>query len=352
MFCDHFSGTALMAAALLVVPSAAQKTSPPATWTGKGYNVAGVGTFNSFFQIDFSKLSDFPSSLDISTNTVGAGNSPYARTFSKSNIRMNRGDSVSLLVQPKVIDGSIPSGEFSTGIDDILYGSVRTVAKASNVSGTCHGFFSYLDDNQETDIEILTKNLSKVWFTNQALSPGTDETSTTASAPATIASAYHEYRIDWLQDRTVFYIDGVKKAELTTNVPNKPTSWLWNNWANGNPKWSAGPPAQISDLRIQSITAYWNRTSVAVAQPPPGNSSTLTTSTKTATTKSSNQPSATVKTAAKSTKSTTTTKSQTTKATTTKKSAGKKTTAKVKTTAKKAAKVKAAAKTGKPKKQA
>ncbi|PNS15492.1 Beta-glucanase [Sphaceloma murrayae] len=264
----------LGATALLTGLSLAQAVSPPAKWTGKGYNIAGVGTFNTFFEVDFSKLTAFPSSLDISTNTVAAGRAPYARTFKKSNIQLNQGESVSLLVQPVIEDGSIPSGEFSTNVDDILYGSVRTVARASASSGTCHGFFSYLNDNQETDIEILTKDLSKVWFTNQALEPGTDETSTSSPAPKTIASAFHEYRIDWLPKRTVFYIDGVRKAELTSNVPTEPTSWLWNNWANGNPSWSGAAPTNVSDLRIKSITAYWNRTSVAVAEPPSGLNST------------------------------------------------------------------------------
>ncbi|KAF2218312.1 concanavalin A-like lectin/glucanase domain-containing protein, partial [Elsinoe ampelina] len=165
---------------------------------------------------------------------------------------------MSLLVQPGLVNGEVSSAEVRTVYRDILYGSVRTVAKASSVPGTCHGFFSYLNDTQETDIEILTSDLSKIWYTNQALTTKTEAKSVDDVAPATMATEFHEYRIDWLKDRVRFYIDGEYRNELTVNVPYLASGWIWNNWANGNPLWSGGPPEALNDLRIKSITAYWN----------------------------------------------------------------------------------------------
>ncbi|KAF4547189.1 putative glycosyl hydrolases family 16 protein 9 [Elsinoe fawcettii] len=256
----YWSSKSAFVAAVMVSSITAQTLSPPAEKTDAGYVVEDAGTFNTMFEVDFTTASALPEGFVPSTNPVGKGRAPYGRRFYESNIKFNAGDSVSLLVQPGVVNGEISSGEFRTSYKDILYGSVRTVAKASAVAGTCHGFFSYLNDTQETDIELLTTDLSKIWFTNQALTANTEAISETAPAPDDLTAAFHEYRIDWLKDRVRFYIDGQFTKELTKNVPNLASGWIWNNWANGDPGWSGGPPEELNDLRIKSITAYWNRT--------------------------------------------------------------------------------------------
>lgn len=58
----------------------------------------------------------------------------------------------------------------------------------------------------------------------------------------------------------MFFIDGVFVYQITDNVPVTPGFFLWNNWSNGN-AWAKGPPQTTNTVKIQSIVAYYNRTS-------------------------------------------------------------------------------------------
>ena len=93
------------------------------------------------------------------------------------------------------------------------------------------GNFFYKNDNQETDIEILTANLgSGVHYTNQPNVPGQGSTTITGPLPSDATTAFHEYRLDWVHGRTDFYLDGILQKSLTANVPSVAGEWIWNNW--------------------------------------------------------------------------------------------------------------------------
>jgi len=224
------------------------------------YAVPGVGTFNSHFKIDFTTATSLPSPLVKSTYTVNAGTAPYARQFNASNIIISPGHPLQMVIPGDQTQGPVQSAQMTTAYDDVLYGSVRTVAKASSISGAVHGFFMYWDDNQETDIEIRTADITSVHFTNQPVSANAPETTISSPAPSDITTAFHEYRYDWLPGRTDFYIDGVRLVSLEQNVPTEPGYLMWNHWSNGN-SWSEGPPLADSVLYISSIEAFFNRTS-------------------------------------------------------------------------------------------
>ncbi|KAF2157973.1 glycoside hydrolase family 16 protein [Myriangium duriaei CBS 260.36] len=266
---------ALICLATFSSPTFAAPASPLAKQTTHGWTVTTTGTnttslltFNTLFAIDFSKATSI-SSIRISDYAVPAGAAPYSHSFCKDNVQFNRGDSLSLLVPGTQAPpgANIPSAEIATPYDDILYGSVRVVAKSSSVPGTCEGFFFYQSDAQETDIEILTHDQQNLWVTNQPTQPAavTGKVRTTAQLPVggNSTDGYHEYRTDWLPGQTNFYIDGVLRRVFTQNVADKPSAFVVNNWSNGDPEWSAGPPRETSELRIRSIVGYFNRTSVA-----------------------------------------------------------------------------------------
>jgi len=113
------------------------------------------------------------------------------------------------------------------------------------------------------DIEILTDDMTGIHYTNQPLTAAGPETTEVGSIPDDATTAYHEYRIDWIPGATFFYLDGKLQKKLTTNVPSTPGSWMWNNWFNGNPGWSGGPPLADSILHIRSITMAFNTTDSA-----------------------------------------------------------------------------------------
>lgn len=224
-------------------------------------DVPGAGLFNTHIAVDFTS-SSLPSSLVVSTNTIGAGSwAPYSRQFRKRNVVVRPNEPMRMYVPGGQTSSPILSAQVTTAYDDVLYASVKTVARVSNVRGTVHGFFMYKDDWQETDIEFRTGDLSVVHYTNQRTMPGQPETTYPVAAPADAATTFHEYRYDWLADRVDFYLDGVLQKTIMENVPSAPGWLMWNNWSNGN-DWCMGLPATDSVLEIRSIDAWFNRTSV------------------------------------------------------------------------------------------
>ncbi|KAI9726876.1 MAG: hypothetical protein M1834_001461 [Cirrosporium novae-zelandiae] len=235
-------------------------SSATPTKSGCLWSVHGAGGFTQSMTVDFSQLGAFPSGkLKISTDSIPAGNAPYSQKYTRANVAVESG-TLQLKVPGGQSSSPIKGAEVITAVQDILYGSVRTTAQVSKVAGTCHGFFFYKSDSQETDIEILTAHLNQgVYYTNEARHGG-DSTYKTKALPSDATTTTHEYRVDWVPGKTMFYLDGVPQVTLTENVPNVAGSWIWNNWSNGNSEWSAGPPRSDSILHISKIEMYFNRT--------------------------------------------------------------------------------------------
>ncbi|KAK5080286.1 hypothetical protein LTR70_008749 [Exophiala xenobiotica] len=228
------------------------------------WEVPGAGRFNHKREFNFlNKGGHLPDGLTASNYLVQdtyAG-APYNHKFEAQNVYSD-GELLNLKVPGVPIPPSddpgyaISSAEIVTTEDKILYASI----------------FFYLDDTQEVDIEYLTHPESQgnnihqksstgapipIWFCNQAMTSGASATQRVGPAPVDV-SELHEYRIDWTKDFTAFYIDGILQKRHTTNVPNKPGRWIWNNWANGDYGWSAGPPSKDNIFKIQNITMYYN----------------------------------------------------------------------------------------------
>lgn len=240
--------------------------------------IAGVGTFTNSATYTFTG-SSLPAGLHIPDGEEikdRNNEAPYNHIFQASNVAIKDG-----YLQLKVPGGQNPGassdyaitgGEVFTEDAGILYASVRTHAIFSTVPGTVQSTFFYKSNTQEIDVEYLsdpksqanTGGQASIHFTNQNINGGQSTTSLTA-APANIDTAEHEYRIDWTKDHTAFYLDGVLKQEYTVNVPSTPGTWLWNNWSNGDKRWSAGPPAKDSVMKVRKIEMYYNTTSGATS---------------------------------------------------------------------------------------
>lgn len=246
----------------LAASATALTTSAVGTQSGCFWSIANVGSFNTYLS---ATASNFASVSDIisSTYTVAAGNSPLARRFDQANIGYDTSSAaITLTVPGGQTTGPISSAQLVTSYSDILYGSVRTVAKTSSVNGTTHGFSFYSNDTQEVDLAFVTSNINYVHFTNEQISSESATTSYSYAAPSDASTAFHEYRVDWVPGKTMFYIDSTLVQTITGNVPTTPGMWLWNNWSSGN-SWAQGPPAKDNILYIKSVEAYFNRTSVA-----------------------------------------------------------------------------------------
>ncbi|KAJ7577479.1 glycoside hydrolase family 16 protein [Mycena floridula] len=186
---------------------------------------------------------------------------PVAHDFTPNNVAFGTG-TLNMKVSAHT-SGSVHSAEI-VSTNAAKYGSVRVVYKSSSTKGVCEGNFFYLNDTQEIDFEMLTTTTQTasssvragIWATNQALVPDTAATDKTIPLSFNPASAFHEYRVDWTAQGSTFYIDGVKKATLTKNIPTAPLYYIFNVWSSGDKYWSAGPPTKDSITYIKSIDLY------------------------------------------------------------------------------------------------
>lgn len=217
------------------LPSSTSSAGTSPTKEGCVWVVEGSGSFTQSLVIDFSGSNTLPSTLSVSTDHINSqinsnGQLSYSQNYTIDNVAFQDGT-----MQLKVPGGQNTSPIFGAEVytkeNAILYGSVRTMMQVSSVAGTVSSPFFYESDNQEADIEVLTGGTQKgVHYTNQPLNKNTASTTEQFPLTADLANGFHEYRLDWLPDRTDFYLDGQLQASLTDNVPTMAGKWLWNNW--------------------------------------------------------------------------------------------------------------------------
>jgi hypothetical protein len=102
--------------------------------------------------------------------------------------------------------------------------------------------FFYKSDAQEIDIEWIsdpssTSNQNQnangtrvMQYTNQGPHGVDDSIEVNGRAPDDATSEVHEYRVDWTEDASSFYLDGVFQQRIEGNVPTMTGAWTWNAW--------------------------------------------------------------------------------------------------------------------------
>ncbi|KAG7405842.1 hypothetical protein Forpe1208_v014460 [Fusarium oxysporum f. sp. rapae] len=123
--------------------------------------------------------------------------------------------------------------------DAILHCSLRLYARLSGAPGACAAFFVYKNDSQEADIELLTRNEEEiVGFNTQPTFdihgkyiPGSHWN---MSLPGNISrETWIHYRMDWVADQVVWYINGIEMANTSVHVPVAPSRLSIALWGNG-----------------------------------------------------------------------------------------------------------------------
>ncbi|CAK7208090.1 hypothetical protein SEUCBS140593_000015 [Sporothrix eucalyptigena] len=179
---------------------------------------------------------------------------------------------LSLIVKSSLVGDMVPVSEIDSNRTDILYGSFRAGMKLTNVSGTCSAFFWYFNDTQEIDMEFLSKEynatnssypVNLVLQSREAAEDGFDAQGTPtfikAYLPFDPTADFHEYRIDFLPGSVYFYADSQLLAEMDSEaVPTHAGHLVLQQWSNGNPLWSGGPPTEDSVTTVSYVKAYFN----------------------------------------------------------------------------------------------
>lgn len=169
-------------------------------------------------------------------------------------------------------------GEIFYSRADVDAISFRVSARVSGASGAVAGFFTYHNDTQESDIEILTRDGDgRVHFSNQ---PTTDKNEKIISGAtfndslpeSTSTNDWAVYRLDWLPslNMSVWYVDGEQLRTTQTNVPQIASTVFIDMWSNSG--WWSGDMAvgEQATLEIQWIEMAFNASATATSVPDDG----------------------------------------------------------------------------------
>ncbi|KAH7054470.1 concanavalin A-like lectin/glucanase domain-containing protein [Macrophomina phaseolina] len=144
---------------------------------------------------------------------------------------------------------------------NLMHASMRMRARVVGDEGAVAGFFTFYDDNNESDIEILTDDPDAViHYTNQPSVKDGDEVPQASLKIAQLPSwrDWQDHRIDWLPHRSNWYLNNVLRATNTYSVPRKPSGLVLNMWSDGG-EWSGNMSVNGSaELQIQWIELVFN----------------------------------------------------------------------------------------------
>ncbi|KAF1956204.1 concanavalin A-like lectin/glucanase [Byssothecium circinans] len=153
---------------------------------------------------------------------------------------------------------------------NLMHVSMRMVARVTGSKGAVAGFFTFFDDDNESDIEILTNDATDtIRYTNQpAVDKEGNEVSTASIASKKLApwDNWQTHRIDWLEHNSYWYLNNKQVAANAYSVPRKPSGLIINMWSDGG-TWSGNMSvADSAEFQIQYIEMTFN-TSGPVAGP-------------------------------------------------------------------------------------
>ncbi|KAG9255201.1 concanavalin A-like lectin/glucanase domain-containing protein [Emericellopsis atlantica] len=229
--------------------------------------------FTDSLETDFTKIAEMGQADDWIRQefnvAVSEGRGEYGKAFRVENVftttESSHDTGLTLRVGAGVVDNAISAAELDTARLDMYHGSFRAGMKIPQVKGTCAAFFWYFNDTQEIDIEFLTrefepdKQIYPVHLVIQPKETGTGGMHQQVHLDFDPTAAFHEYRIDYLPGRVVFYADSRPLAAMEGDgVPQVGGHLILQHWSNGDPQWSGGPPEEDALLAVRYVQAYFN----------------------------------------------------------------------------------------------
>jgi hypothetical protein len=179
-----------------------------------------------------------------------------------------------LIVRSQITNGLVSVAQIQSKRDDVQFGSFRTFMKTTSISGTCASHFWYNSDAKEIDMEMLSRQqgvkqsnpypANLVVHSDASVAEGNDARNTAGFIEGKMgvvpSDGFHEYRYDWSENLVSFYLDGSWMGDLNQSVPAVPGVFQISHWSDGNPNWTAGPPAQDAILTVAYFMGYFNST--------------------------------------------------------------------------------------------
>ncbi|WRT68892.1 uncharacterized protein IL334_005874 [Kwoniella shivajii] len=295
-------------AAPSVIPSTLELKEPSKKECGCGYNVSAFGGFYMpyRFAFDFSTVEDkdFTGPDDLleygfrinkghhvggpsSTGTSETGESePINQCLGDpSSVSFNNGSLLLTMKANQVLSGEMKCPEVIHN-NSTLYGIFQSEIQLTDTPGTCQAMWLNHTDSaawgDELDIEviggaILSPNAQKTppglyssnWdpmgdpnfpldSTKLPHTFGKDGNKQPDPFPSDPTGDFQKFAIAWLPgDYSPRYYNGKEIGSPKQYNAIHPQELSINNWSNGSPGWSAGPPTQDSKMRVRSVLFYY-----------------------------------------------------------------------------------------------
>jgi hypothetical protein len=117
--------------------------------------------------------------------------------------------------------------------------------------------------SSEFDVENNTFPVNLVLQSAQSVAQGYNAAGTgnyiVANLPFNPTTGFHEYRIDFIPGSVIFYADSHVLVTMDSSaIPTQAGHLILAHWSNGNPLWSAGPPAVDAVMTISYVKSYFN----------------------------------------------------------------------------------------------
>lgn len=158
------------------------------------------------------------------------------------------------------------SGEITFREFNISHASLRVNTRIYGAGGAVAGIFTYLNDTQESDIEMFTRAPERyVQYSNQPASLGEPTWAPIPGATVNVTMPqnkvyehWHVHRLDWVEGRSVFFLDDEMTNTTTLQVPiAQPPSRFYINMWGANSTWSGamevGNNATLDVLWIEML---------------------------------------------------------------------------------------------------
>ncbi|KAF2691209.1 glycoside hydrolase family 16 protein [Lentithecium fluviatile CBS 122367] len=193
---------------------------------------------------------------DFPTKMVNSPANIYIKQDTDSNL------STYLTLRTSRLDDFQSAGEIENLQKNLMHASMRMSGRVIGSKGAVAGFFTFFDDTNESDIEILTDDATDVIrYTNQpAVDEDGNEVSTASVAPEKLApwDEWQTHRIDWLDQNSYWYLNNRQVAANTYSVPREPSGLVINMWSDGG-EWSGNMSVGDSaEFQIQWIEMTFN----------------------------------------------------------------------------------------------
>lgn len=148
------------------------------------------------------------------------------------------------------------------------YGYFESRAKVASARGLNSAFWLAPDSKFESQpntiwwlpeidiFEILSKGLSKAYFTNHYVINGKAYSNQESFKGPNFSEDFHTFAVDWTPTQLTYYVDGVARANSTEGVPQEKLMVLFTTLTGGNWAGTASPEDLPSKMYVDYVRIF------------------------------------------------------------------------------------------------